>query len=221
MKLNESCMVAILEAVQSISTTDRGFKSKSDLDSIIGGYSNEMIMYHVRQCDLNGFLYGYKLYKDGSFEISDLTPKGHNYLEEYEKSSFWGKVKPASEKPKLPPKTIKILKLVAQNDNLISPFLVVNGCSDDENWPRLQQLFDENLLCQTQGYLEDGVTPCGPVLQITNEGKAFLSDYELSVKEKRSKDLRTIIITAFVTLVINWIPKIISYLISIIETLRS
>ena len=104
---------------------------------------------------------------------------------------------------------------------MISPFGVVNGCSDDENWPRLQQLFDENLLCQTQGYLEDGVTPCGPVLQITNEGKAFLSDYELSVKEKHSKDLRTIIITAFVTLVINWISKIISYLISIIGTLRS
>ena len=104
---------------------------------------------------------------------------------------------------------------------MISPFLVVNGCSDDENWPRLQQLFNENLLCQTQGYLEDGVTPDGPVLQITNEGKAFLSDYELSVKEKRRKDMRTIIISAFVTLVINWIPKIISYLISIIETLRS
>lgn len=214
MKLNESCITAILQAVQDVSTMDNGFNSKKDIDSIVGGYSEEEIIYHVRQCELNGFLYGYKPCNDGSFEIDDLTPKGHEYLERNKK--FWGDVKPVSQTLNLPKQTINILKAVKKNDGLINPYLVVNGCSDDENWPRLQQLFDENLLYKDQGYSEDG-SPDGPVLRISNEGKAFLTDYESEKRGKRNKDIRTIFITALTTIVINWGPKIILFLIGIIK----
>ena len=180
MKLNESCITAILQAIQDVSTIDNGFNLKKDIDSIVGGYSEEEIIYHVRQCKLNGFLYGYKPCNDGSFLIDDLTPKGHEYLEEKQKVSFWGEVKPALQTLTLPKQTINILKAVKQNDGQINPYLVVNGCSDDENWPRLQQLFDENLLYEEQGYSEDG-SPDGPVLRISNEGGSVKSYAQISL----------------------------------------
>lgn len=100
----------------------------------------------------------------------------------------------------LPIKTVKLLEKIDDHDGKLNPLLVVGGSSDDENWPRIQQLLDCNLIRQEQAYTDDGKIADGSVLWIEPQGKAYLSDCHeqnvITTREKRNEWIRYGITTA-------------------------
>lgn len=116
----------------------------------------------------------------------------------------------------LPQKTIELLRIVKDHDGEVNPILLANGCSDDENWPRIKQLIEFKLVSEEQGY-DKGGCPNGPVLFITNEGKAMLSDHEAKCDSMKRERLTTIVISAATSAIVAWGPNILSWIQSLIS----
>ena len=95
MKLNPDCIRDILLEIEEIPSIKHyyRFDSKSILEKF-PTYTVEEIMYHLRQCELHGFLLNpshginYEYYV-----VYDLTPKGHEFLANIRNNNFFNKVK--------------------------------------------------------------------------------------------------------------------------------
>lgn len=98
MKLDPDCIRDILLALESICDTGHYFDSREDIEKISGNYSKEKIAYHTRQCDMAGMLYGFRYCIDDEWEVSDLTPKGHEFLANIREDTIWNNVKTVSSK---------------------------------------------------------------------------------------------------------------------------
>ena len=85
----------------------------------------------------------------------------------------------------IPSKTLKLLESVLENDGKIQTVLAVNGCSDDENWARINEL---------------------------NEGKAFLSDVKENRSARRREIVSNVLISALTAGLVAWGPSILSWL---------
>lgn len=80
MKLNPDCIRDILLSVEEICDMQNIYDSLNDKPPLLDKYSENDIEYHARQCNLSGFLLGYREGSQGGFSINDLTPKGHEFL---------------------------------------------------------------------------------------------------------------------------------------------
>lgn len=85
MKLNPDCIRDTLMALEGVSTTGgvtytfasfEDFKGAASLEA----YSADEIEYHLRQCDMCGFLVGARFGADGSFSVRDISPSAHEFL---------------------------------------------------------------------------------------------------------------------------------------------
>ena len=111
----------------------------------------------------------------------------------------------------IPSKTLKLLESVLKNDGKIQTLLAVNGCSDDENWARINELKELGFIFEGQGYDDNG-NPCGGALFITNEGKAFLSDVKENRSARRREIVSNVLISALTAGLVAWGPSILSWL---------
>lgn len=99
MKLNPDCIRDILLAVEDTSSYGKIissfelYKSKS-----LSNYSENEILYHVRQLAWSKMLEQTDFYLDNSFSISDLSPQGHEFLSNIRSDDNWNKTKEFSGK---------------------------------------------------------------------------------------------------------------------------
>ena len=98
MKLNPDCVRDILLAVEEGCDIGRGVSIPGPNYSRLQPYNESEVLYHVRQCDLSGFLYQAKTDLLGTYTIRDLTPAGHEFLAHIRKDTIWSGVKDVAGK---------------------------------------------------------------------------------------------------------------------------
>ena len=98
MKLNPDCIRDILLAVEELSDYDRSVSdSELSKSKFLISYSENEILYHVRQLTWSKMLQQADFYGEG-FDILDLSPHGHEFLNNIRSDDNWNKTKDFSGK---------------------------------------------------------------------------------------------------------------------------
>lgn len=100
MKLNPDCVRDILLKVEELPDVHHhwGFTDQNVPD-LFPQYTKEEIFYHLRQCDLCGFLLNPSHSINYScYSVYDLTPEGHEFLNNIREDSVWTGVKKVATK---------------------------------------------------------------------------------------------------------------------------
>lgn len=94
MKLNPDCIRDILLVAEEVADFDNGveFEQEKDKHKLLKNYSDEELRYHLRQCDLRGLFYEARWYYE-QCSVEDLSPAGHEFLENIRQDTVWGGVK--------------------------------------------------------------------------------------------------------------------------------
>ncbi|MGI1827812.1 DUF2513 domain-containing protein [Ligilactobacillus salivarius] len=99
MKLNPDCIRDILLAVEDTSSYGKIISSFELYKSTsLSNYSENEILYHVRQLAWSKMLEQTDFYLDNSFSILDLSPQGHEFLNNIRSDDNWNKTKEFSTK---------------------------------------------------------------------------------------------------------------------------
>lgn len=100
MKLNPDCVRDILLTIESLPDLKHYLRFDAEtIPQYFPNYTMDEIMYHLRQCELSGFLLNpshtanYEMYT-----VSDLTPHGHEFLANIRENKIWNGVKTIAEK---------------------------------------------------------------------------------------------------------------------------
>lgn len=94
MKLNPDCIREILFAIEETTTMHRAFYLDEDnCIDIFPKYNFDIVFYHIRQCDMYGYLYKASFSISNSCTIIDLTPKAHEFINNIRKDDNWHKTK--------------------------------------------------------------------------------------------------------------------------------
>lgn len=122
MRLNPDCIRDLLIAIEDKSTFTSCFTySVAANISTLNEYSHEEVLYHANQANMSGFIIGFQPYDAGNyFTVSDLTPKGHEFLANIRSDTNWNKVKEISRK--VGSSSLNALSQIASNviTNIIS-----------------------------------------------------------------------------------------------------
>lgn len=99
MKLNPDCIRDILIVVEENSSFSNFLFSETFSNSEISKkYDWETILYHIRQANESGLLLDTRFFTGGSFAITDLSPKGHQFLADIREEQNWNKTKKIANK---------------------------------------------------------------------------------------------------------------------------
>lgn len=94
MKLNPDCIRDILLFLENETTHNCKVKVKSyNLTESLASYDFQELLYHIRQCDLDGFLLGVEPLGNKGYLIKDVTPKAHEFLGNIHDDTKWNTVK--------------------------------------------------------------------------------------------------------------------------------
>lgn len=93
MKLNPDCIRDILIRVEEVTDAQTGFEYPNDCACLLEKYSDNELRYHIRQCDMSNFFKSCKEWSAGIIEITDLTPRGHEFIAKIRDTENWSKVK--------------------------------------------------------------------------------------------------------------------------------
>lgn len=100
MKLNPDCIRHILLTVEE--NTGINSLMRYPLDEgeyeLLTPYSYEEVYYHIKQCELSGFLTEVNWFLGGECLISDLTPHGHEFIANIRSDNNWSKTKETAKK---------------------------------------------------------------------------------------------------------------------------
>lgn len=100
MKLNADCIKDILISVEA-NTGYNIFLSYPDEHANcpnLDKYTAEEIMHHINQCEKSRLVDIQSRDLSGNINISDLSPKGHEFLANIRKDTIWNKTKSISNK---------------------------------------------------------------------------------------------------------------------------
>lgn len=91
MKLNPDCLRDILLCVEENTSPGQVFYYYSDEPpKELSKYSHEEILYHIQQCDIYNLFVGCMFYDiNDEIEIFDLTPKGHQFVDNIRSKNVW------------------------------------------------------------------------------------------------------------------------------------
>jgi len=101
MKLNPECIRDILFDIESETSFGKPFEyepTRGKITERLLKYEPEEVFYHIKQCELNGYLYNVSWYMDPSCMVIDLMPKAHSFLSDIREDSNWAKTKEISKK---------------------------------------------------------------------------------------------------------------------------
>lgn len=101
MKLNPDCVRDILLMVEEHSDylTAASFTYGAEQFKKLNRYPLNTILYHITQCERSHLIYKAHIYGTGErFDIEDLTPEGHKFIENIRKDNIWSKIKSISGK---------------------------------------------------------------------------------------------------------------------------
>lgn len=96
MRLDPDCIRDVLMAVEEVSNINTVVSISHDnyqKYEKLKKYEYDTVAYHLRQCDLGGYLYHCSCTLRMDFIIMDLTPKAHEFLANIRDNTFWNKVK--------------------------------------------------------------------------------------------------------------------------------
>lgn len=96
MKLNPDCIRDVLLAVEEHADhrTFMDFPSESpDKYKILSNYQENVVLYHIKQCELSGLVAQVKWFLSGNCLVGHLSPKGHEFLENIRSDTNWEKTK--------------------------------------------------------------------------------------------------------------------------------
>ena len=95
MKLNPDCIRDILISVELETSWNTHIRfTPGKMPSTLAQYSDDVIFYHVKQCELSD-LFGGKTYwfLDGGCMVQYLSPSGHQFLSDIRSDNNWSKTK--------------------------------------------------------------------------------------------------------------------------------
>lgn len=92
MKLDEDCVRDILFVTEKYSSFSYPVKEGIYFKELENKYTEQKILYHLRQCAWSKLLIGYKELNAG-IEVVDLSPEGHNFLSDTRRDTNWNKTK--------------------------------------------------------------------------------------------------------------------------------
>ena len=92
MKLNPDCIRDILFVIEEYSTYSNDVSEDKLYEKLVPKYSQEEILYHVRQCEHSG-LFLYVQHYFGGFSIQDLSPYGHQFINDIRQDNNWNRTK--------------------------------------------------------------------------------------------------------------------------------
>lgn len=100
MKLNPNCIRDILISVEENTGYRIYFDYPSELDKapLLAKYSDEEIRYHILQCEKSYLIEIPTKDINENYAITDLTPKGHEFLANIRSENVWKDVKEVSKK---------------------------------------------------------------------------------------------------------------------------
>jgi hypothetical protein len=95
MKLNHDCIRDILFTIEKNTDfeTSMIYPGKENEYSLLSSYPQMEVLYHIKQCKLEGLVTKIKWYVNGSCNINDLSPYGHKYLSDIRLDTNWNKIK--------------------------------------------------------------------------------------------------------------------------------
>ncbi len=101
MRLNPDCVRDVLMAVEANTSfrhvmefEEENFNRYQQFKK----YTFEEVAYHLVQCNLSGYFTQFREYTDCSFAITDLSPKGHEFLANIRNDNNWKKIKDTAQK---------------------------------------------------------------------------------------------------------------------------
>ena len=98
MRLNPDCIRDILLYLEDKIDAENDCVSFNELVDNLGKYNRNMLYYHVNQISKHDFVDDVMYASNEPLFISDLTPKGHEFLANIRSNTKWNKVKGISEK---------------------------------------------------------------------------------------------------------------------------
>ena len=101
MKLNPDCVRDILLIIETTTSFDDIFYYEASNHASFTNlkkYSHAETIYHIRQCNLHGFLYAVDWNLEADVSVQDLTPLGHQFLADIRSDNIWTKTKSVSKK---------------------------------------------------------------------------------------------------------------------------
>lgn len=99
MKLNPDCVRDILLTVEENTTLKKQIRIPfGNVYQLIDKYDKEEVAYHIKQCELYGYLHKVSPSSGGSFYIDYLSPAGHELLENIRADTNWHKTREIAKK---------------------------------------------------------------------------------------------------------------------------
>lgn len=92
MKLNPDCIRDILFVVENNATYSNDVSEETMFKELGLKYPREEILYHVRQCEHSG-LFLKVVHYFGGFSIQDLSPYGHQFINDIRQDNNWNRTK--------------------------------------------------------------------------------------------------------------------------------
>lgn len=91
MQLNPDCIRALLMYFEE--RTDESIIT-CDVETIsqVINFPQDVVEYHIQQCNYNDFLIGYKPFA-GGFALKDISPSAHEFLANIRSDTIWKKIK--------------------------------------------------------------------------------------------------------------------------------
>lgn len=95
MKLNPDCIRDILLVVEKETDLNTQFRYPIEtVDDLIGSYTQEEVLYHIKQCELSGMFAKIKWYNATmGCVVFYLSPAGHEFLSNIKDDGNWSKTK--------------------------------------------------------------------------------------------------------------------------------
>lgn len=91
MRLDPDCVRDILFCIEENSGFNKSIAIEKVCEDL--NYPEDKIKYHIKQCELSGYLIGVIWYLDGFGYISDISPIGHEFVANIRSENIWKKVK--------------------------------------------------------------------------------------------------------------------------------
>lgn len=96
MRLDANCIRDILLTVEDFTAYHKWFEYHSVDKSnypLLSKYQDHKLTYHFDQCNSYGFFKNCHIYRSGEhISIQDLTPKGHDFIDNIRDNTVWNKV---------------------------------------------------------------------------------------------------------------------------------
>ena len=96
MRLNPDCIRDILLDIEEFTAPGKFYEFRpnaANSESRCSKYDSEVVLYHIKQCELNGYLTEVHWYMDRSCMVIDLTPLAHQFLSDIREYTNWNKTK--------------------------------------------------------------------------------------------------------------------------------